>query len=98
MSRKRDFIIYAFSSYWVLNEITEPDSLVLYPYVLQTSNCYDFSDSLHPIFIPDEVPVFLEQPVSLDFSMVAGDFLKVYADSKGLYTFSSEMNRSSRIP
>ncbi|KAK2837528.1 hypothetical protein Q5P01_014740 [Channa striata] len=68
-----------FSSNFVLNRCEKVNALTLYPWIHQFSNNKKSSDQTRPIRFPDVDPQSL--PLNSDFSMVAGDFVEVYADS-----------------
>ncbi|KAI7890269.1 N2227-like protein-domain-containing protein [Mucor mucedo] len=64
-----------FASHFVLNRMTKSDQYLIYPFIHSFSNIK--TDALLPITIPDVLPSSLAPNV--DFSMVAGDFIDVYA-------------------
>ncbi|KAM9392862.1 carnosine N-methyltransferase [Pholidichthys leucotaenia] len=67
-----------FCSNFVLNRCKEVNDLTLYPWIHQFSNNKKSSDQTRSIQFPDINPQSL--PLDSDFSMVAGDFVEVYAD------------------
>eukprot|EP00286_Rhodomonas_abbreviata_P028351 CAMPEP_0181293658 /NCGR_PEP_ID=MMETSP1101-20121128/3180_1 /TAXON_ID=46948 /ORGANISM="Rhodomonas abbreviata, Strain Caron Lab Isolate" /LENGTH=350 /DNA_ID=CAMNT_0023398255 /DNA_START=464 /DNA_END=1513 /DNA_ORIENTATION=+ len=70
------------SSNYILNYAPGPKTLALHPWVLSSSNVWDTEGhQLQRVLVPDELPGGL--PPSVDFSMVAGDFLEVYRGQHG---------------
>ncbi|KAL7067694.1 hypothetical protein ACR3K2_19680 [Cryptosporidium serpentis] len=66
------------ASNFVLNYVFEPNSIVLYPYVLSLSNRPKKSDNTRPVIIPDiSVSNYIES--GHDFSMCAGEFVEIYS-------------------
>ncbi|KNC48708.1 uncharacterized protein AMSG_11602 [Thecamonas trahens ATCC 50062] len=64
------------ASNWMLNHVTEPNSVTLYPNTSTTTNLIKREHQFAPVTIPDVSP--LNIPDDAQFSMVAGDFLEVY--------------------
>jgi carnosine N-methyltransferase len=52
----------------------------LYPFIHSFSNIKSDSEQLSPVMIPDTLPANL--PSTVDFSMVAGDFIEVYGSQE----------------
>ncbi|KAI7902947.1 N2227-like protein-domain-containing protein [Cokeromyces recurvatus] len=65
-----------FASNFILNRIKEENQYKIYPFIHSFSNIKSDAQQLSPILIPDVLPANL--PPSVDFSMVAGDFIEVY--------------------
>jgi carnosine N-methyltransferase len=61
-----------------LNKLDREEQYELYPFVHSFSNLPSAASQLQPVRIPDVVPGNL--PATVDFSMVAGDFLEVYGE------------------
>lgn len=79
-----EFSLYMLlSAELILNHSEQVNEYTIFPYVLQTSNLADPRDAFRPIRIPDECPAQCTSLQSVDFSMVAGDFLVVYQDQSG---------------
>ncbi|KAI8337102.1 N2227-like protein-domain-containing protein [Chlamydoabsidia padenii] len=66
------------ASNFILNKLDREDQYELYPFVHSFSNLPSAASQLQPVKIPDVVPGNL--PATVDFSMVAGDFLEVYGE------------------
>ncbi|KAI8096286.1 N2227-like protein-domain-containing protein [Halteromyces radiatus] len=66
------------ASNFLLNNIEKERQYEIYPFVHSFSNLPTAASQLQPIRIPDVVPGNL--PSTVDFSMVAGDFLEVYGE------------------
>ncbi|KAJ7783980.1 N2227-domain-containing protein [Mycena maculata] len=64
------------ASHFILNRTSETDAHTIYPYVHSFSNGASHEAMLRPITIPDVLPSGL--PAGVDFSLVAGDFEKIY--------------------
>ncbi|KAI9325164.1 N2227-like protein [Zopfochytrium polystomum] len=67
------------ASNYILNTVTEPNQITLYPWIHGSSNHVRAADQLAAVTVPD-VAVRNAIPPTADFSMVAGDFLEVYGD------------------
>ncbi|KAI8356122.1 N2227-like protein-domain-containing protein [Choanephora cucurbitarum] len=65
-----------FASHFVLNRLTKPQEFSIYPFIHSFSNITLDEKQLAPVMIPDILPASL--PATVDFSMVAGDFVEVY--------------------
>ncbi|KAI8993126.1 N2227-like protein-domain-containing protein [Pilobolus umbonatus] len=65
-----------FASHFVLNRMTKENEYSIYPFIHSFSNIKSDEHQLAPILIPDTLPANL--PATVDFSMVAGDFIEVY--------------------
>ncbi|KAI8365391.1 N2227-like protein-domain-containing protein [Radiomyces spectabilis] len=68
------------ASHFVLNRMSKTEEYEIYPFVHSFSNIKSSDDQLTPIRIPDVLPANL--PPTVDFSMVAGDFLEVYGEQE----------------
>lgn len=64
-------------SHFLLNNTACVNEHVIYPYVHSVGNWRTAGDMLRPVRIPDVLPASL--PPDVEFSMVAGDFVEVYA-------------------
>lgn len=62
------------------HRISKENQYEIYPFVHSFSNIVKAEDQLQPIHIPDILPGNL--PLTVDFSMTAGDFLEVYGDNE----------------
>ncbi|RKP07108.1 N2227-like protein-domain-containing protein [Thamnocephalis sphaerospora] len=67
-----------FMSSYLLNRVEAAKQHIIYPFIHSFSNIVSKRDILTPVGVPDVLPGGL--PHNVDFSMVAGDFLEVYAD------------------
>ncbi|KAK8803709.1 hypothetical protein WA158_001403 [Blastocystis sp. Blastoise] len=67
-------------SNYVLNSITEENSITIYPWINSPNNVVNTYDMYRPITIPDVCPVNVLKE-GVDFSMCAGDFEECYAKS-----------------
>ncbi|KAI8047951.1 N2227-like protein-domain-containing protein [Gilbertella persicaria] len=65
-----------FASHFVLNRLKKPQEHSIFPFVHSFSNIQSDENQLRPVKIPDMLPSDL--PSTVDFSMVAGDFIEVY--------------------
>lgn len=74
------------ASNFVLNRAKGPNSCTIYPWVHQYTNNLAGENQTRPVTFPDIDP--LTMPKDANFSMVAGDFLEVYAEDK--YEFSQD--------
>lgn len=68
-----------FSSNFVLNRCSDINAFKLYPWIHQFSNNRRSVDQIRPVYFPDVNPQSL--PDNSNFSMTAGDFQEIYADS-----------------
>ncbi|KAI8637200.1 N2227-like protein-domain-containing protein [Parasitella parasitica] len=66
-----------FASHFVLNRIKMENEYKIYPFIHSNSNIKSDEKQLDPVLIPDMLPANLLDTV--DFSMVAGDFIEVYS-------------------
>ncbi|KAI8376960.1 N2227-like protein-domain-containing protein [Blakeslea trispora] len=69
-----------FASHFVLNRLTKPQEYSIYPFIHSFSNITLDEKQLAPVMIPDTLPANL--PPTVDFSMVAGDFVEVYGSQE----------------
>jgi carnosine N-methyltransferase len=60
--------------------MTKEEEYCIYPFIHSFSNIKSDEQQLAPIRIPDTLPSGL--PPSVDFSMVAGDFIEVYGQQE----------------
>ncbi len=65
----------------VIFSVERKEEFTLYPWLHAFSNQQRIDDQVRPVLIPDVIPGGLGDGV--DFSMVAGEFLEVYADQQG---------------
>ncbi|KAG1048973.1 hypothetical protein G6F43_008673 [Rhizopus delemar] len=65
-----------FASHFILNRVTKVNEYDIYPFIHSYSNIKSDKNQLTSIKIPDILPAQL--PSTVDFSMVAGDFVEVY--------------------
>ncbi|CAD5214166.1 unnamed protein product [Bursaphelenchus xylophilus] len=72
------FMILA--SNFMLNACKEKEQFTIYPYLLDFSNCWSYSDALRPVKIPDIDPSSQLDNTSRpnSFSMCAGDFVTAF--------------------
>ncbi|KAF7726246.1 hypothetical protein EC973_008956 [Apophysomyces ossiformis] len=68
------------ASHFVLNRMTKEEQYSIYPFVHSFSNIKCSEQQLTAVRIPDVLPSNL--PPTVDFSMVAGDFVEVYGDQE----------------
>lgn len=68
------------ASNYVLNKCRQRNSCKIYPWVHQYTNNVEADSQTRAIYFPDVNP--LDMPKEANFSMVAGDFLEVYADEE----------------
>ncbi|KAK4514658.1 NADPH-dependent 1-acyl dihydroxyacetone phosphate reductase [Mucor velutinosus] len=66
-----------FASHFVLNRLKTENEYKIYPFIHSNSNIKSDEKQLDPVMIPDVLPANLLDTV--DFSMVAGDFIEVYS-------------------
>ena len=66
------------ASNYILNRVSEPNSIEIYPWIHQFSNIPSAKVQLAAVSIPDTEASGLEA----DFSMVGGDFVQVYGHQK----------------
>ena len=71
------------ASNYILNQVQEPLSIPIYPWIHQHSNMPSAQVQTAQVLIPD-VLVASSVPPSADFSMVAGDFIEVYSEEQQL--------------
>ncbi|KAL4399586.1 S-adenosylmethionine-dependent methyltransferase [Malassezia pachydermatis] len=64
-------------AHFILNATTHVHQHTLYPYIHGASNWVHAADMLRAVAVPDTLPSAL--PADSDFSMVAGEFVEVYA-------------------
>ncbi|CEG70080.1 hypothetical protein RMATCC62417_06035 [Rhizopus microsporus] len=69
-----------FGSHFILNRVKEVNEYSIYPFIHSYSNIKSDLDQLSPINVPDVLPAHL--PSTVDFSMVAGDFVEVYGQQE----------------
>ncbi|CAO3684472.1 unnamed protein product [Rhizopus microsporus] len=69
-----------FGSHFILNRVKEVNEYSIYPFIHSYSNIKSDLDQLSPIKVPDVLPAHL--PSTVDFSMVAGDFVEVYGQQE----------------
>ncbi|KAG1456965.1 hypothetical protein G6F56_006714 [Rhizopus delemar] len=69
-----------FASHFILNRVKEVNEYSIYPFVHSYSNIKSDINQLSPIMIPDILPAHL--PNTVDFSMVAGDFVEIYGQQE----------------
>lgn len=69
-----------FASHFILNRVTKEEEFNIYPFIHSFSNIKSDEMQLSPVKIPDVLPAQL--PSTVDFSMVAGDFIEVYGSQK----------------
>ncbi|KAI8883285.1 N2227-like protein [Backusella circina FSU 941] len=69
-----------FASHFVLNKMSKEEEYCIYPFIHSFSNIKSDEQQLAPIRIPDTLPANL--PPTVDFSMVAGDFIEVYGQQE----------------
>lgn len=60
--------------------VTREEEFNIYPFIHTFSNIKSDAAQLTPVKIPDVLPAQL--PSTVDFSMVAGDFIEVYGSQK----------------
>lgn len=72
------------TSNYILNETEEVSQFVIYPYAHHFSNVVKSEYQMRAIKVPDTLPSTMQTSDSVQFSMVAGDFIEVYsrADQK----------------
>uniref|UniRef100_A0A915EHX1 carnosine N-methyltransferase n=1 Tax=Ditylenchus dipsaci TaxID=166011 RepID=A0A915EHX1_9BILA len=70
-------IFMLLTSNFILNTCHEVDEFTIYPYVMEFSNSWSYTDQLRPIKFPD-VSTLLHSERKNVFSMCAGDFLQAY--------------------
>ncbi|WFD34260.1 carnosine N-methyltransferase [Malassezia cuniculi] len=64
-------------SHFILNNTSRVREHTIYPYIHSASNWVSTEDMLRPVHFPDVLPTMLSP--NADFSMVAGEFVEVYA-------------------
>ncbi|KAI9331146.1 N2227-like protein-domain-containing protein [Pilaira anomala] len=74
-----------FGSHFALNSIERPEQYDLYPFINSFSNIKSDEQQVSAIKIPDVLPTQLGPTV--DFSMVAGDFLEIYRQPDNVGTW-----------
>ncbi|OQS07067.1 hypothetical protein THRCLA_00923 [Thraustotheca clavata] len=77
-----------FTSNFILNCASQPNSITLHPWIDNPSNVISFKDFSRPVTIPDVSPAQLLDFPSGDenyFSMCAGEFLEVYSRDVGVW-------------
>ena len=75
-----------FSSNFILNSVTAPLSLTLYPWLHDTGNHFKPGDMLRPVAVPDIAPSdILSTNPQLNLSMTSGDFLELYGTGEGTW-------------
>jgi carnosine N-methyltransferase len=70
----------------------------IYPFIHSFSNIKSDEKQLSPVMIPDILPANL--PSTVDFSMVAGDFIEVYGsqeNNKGKVIIGTSFNSSNPL-
>ncbi|KAI9260802.1 N2227-like protein-domain-containing protein [Sporodiniella umbellata] len=65
-----------FGSHFILNRVEKANQYDIFPFIHSFSNIKTDEKQLEPITIPDILPTNL--PSTVDFSMVAGDFVEIY--------------------
>ncbi|KAG0167589.1 hypothetical protein DFQ28_000839 [Apophysomyces sp. BC1034] len=68
------------ASHFVLNRLAKEEQYSIYPFIHSFSNIKCSDQQLTAVRIPDILPSDL--PPTVDFSMVAGDFVEVYGDQQ----------------
>lgn len=67
-------------SFIIFIRVKEVNEYSIYPFIHSYSNIKSDLDQLSPINVPDVLPAHL--PSTVDFSMVAGDFVEVYGQQE----------------
>jgi len=71
------------ASNFILNVVDCPNKYEIHPFIHNWCNLFEDSDALEGYTIPDICPSEVIQP-GADFSMVAGEFVEVYKEQKGI--------------
>jgi carnosine N-methyltransferase len=68
-----------FCSAYIMNKVTKPNSMQVYPWVHETSNHFRPADMLRPVSLPDVAPAdMLSVDPTLQITMSSGAFLDTY--------------------
>lgn len=76
------------ASHFILNHTASPNAYTLHPFLHSFSNIRTSADLLAPCYLPDVRTDEIARPGSeAEFSFAAGDFLDLYADAPGEFSF-----------